>query len=153
MARDKRSGRPPRPSSGEEISKDTPVHPDVARFAARVMEQQAADRERKREGREARAREEQHQRLIADKDAAAGAVKRLRSREHVPPGEAAAAEAAYRQALATLISFETGAAPAWAGAAEPEAGPEPDAEDPPGPGPEPEAVAEGADAEEPPEEA
>ena len=34
--------------------------------------------------------------------------------EHVKASEAAAAEVAYRKALADLIAFETGTAPAWA---------------------------------------
>ncbi len=91
-------------------------------FAARTFERQAAEREAKQASRDARRREEQHQTLISSKDQAASEVKRLRSLDHTQPGEAAAAEEAYRRALADLIAFETGKAPAWAAtpAAEPE---------------------------------
>ena len=113
MARRKRSRRPPE----AEISADTPVDPDVARFAARTWQQEAEERDRKRAAREARQREEEHQTLTAAKDAAARDVKRLRMQEHVKASDAAAAEGAYRKALADLIAFETGSAPAWAGSA------------------------------------
>jgi hypothetical protein len=109
LARRKRSRRP----EGE-VSAVTPVDPDVARFAARAWQQQADERDRKRAAREARQREELHQTLIAAKDAAASDVKRLRMHEYGKAGAAAAADGAYRQALADLIAFETGAAPAWA---------------------------------------
>ncbi len=103
-----------------DASKDAPIDPDVAMFAARTFERQAAEREAKQASRDARRREEEHQTLISTKDRAASEVKRLRSLEHTQPGEAAAAEEAYRQALADLIAFETGKAPAWAAASEAE---------------------------------
>jgi DNA-binding transcriptional regulator YiaG len=104
-----------RKSPGSPTSADAPIDPDVARFAARTFQQQAAERDAKRAEREARQREEEHQQLLATKDAAVAEVKRLRTRDHVKRDDAAAAEAAYRLALANLIEFETGSAPGWAG--------------------------------------
>jgi hypothetical protein len=97
-----------------------PIDPDVAMFAARTFERQAAERDAKRAEREARRREAEHETLLAAKDRAAKEVKRLRTLERVQAGEAAAADEAYRTALAELISFETGSAPAWAPSTEAE---------------------------------
>lgn len=86
----------------------------MARFATRTREQQVADRQRKQAKREQRQRAEEHERRIATKDAAAAAVKRLRAAPRSTADETAAADAAYRVALADLIAFETGTLPAWA---------------------------------------
>ncbi len=59
---------------------------------------------------------------MSTKDAAAREVKRLRAAAGVQPSDAAAAETAYRVALADLIAFETGSAPDWAPTAATEAG-------------------------------
>lgn len=90
------------------------IDPDVARFAARVREQREAEQAQMRAAREARRRAEHQGQLVAAKDAAAAAVKALRARPHSTPEEQAAAEAVYRQALAALLTFETGIPPAWA---------------------------------------
>lgn len=114
MARSKRPRRPPSEEAAAAITKDTPVHPEVARFAERVRQQKEAERAAKQAERDARRRDDEHQQLLAAKDSAAASVKRLRTREHVTADEAAAAEAGYRSALAGLIAFETGAPPVWA---------------------------------------
>lgn len=126
MARDKRSRPSPTGTPPPARPEDTPIDPDVAMFAARTFERQAAERDAKQAQRDARRREEEHQVLISTKDAAASEVKRLRTLERVQPTEAAAAEAAYRNALADLISFETGSAPAWAPAVPAESATEPE---------------------------
>lgn len=129
MARDKRSRRPPEAVTGESVSKDTPVDPDVARFAERTFQQRAAEQDRKRADREARRLEEEHEQLIGVKDAAAGEVKRLRTRDHVTASQAEDAETAYRKALADLIAFETGTAPVWAASAGTDAAEPPQGDD------------------------
>ncbi|MDQ6697419.1 MAG: hypothetical protein M3Z46_08180 [Actinomycetota bacterium] len=131
MARDNRSGASPPGDSEPKAAGQKPIDPDVAMFAARTFERQAAERQAKQAQRDARRRDEEHQALVASKDAAAAEVKRLRTVERADPHEAEAAEATYRKALADLISFETGSAPAWAPppATEPEAT-EPEATEP-----------------------
>ncbi|MBX3286375.1 MAG: hypothetical protein KF703_13585 [Actinobacteria bacterium] len=98
------------------------IDPDVARFAAYVREQEQREKASKRAEREARQQADATKALVAAKDAAAAEVKRLRSRQGVSAEERAAADAAYREALAAVVAAETGTAPAWApppGEAEP----------------------------------
>ena len=90
------------------------IDPDVARFAAYVREQEQREKATRRAEREARQQADATRSLVAAKDAAAAEVKRLRGREGVSPEERAAADAAYREALAAVVAAETGEAPAWA---------------------------------------
>jgi hypothetical protein len=93
---------------------NAPVDPAVALFAQRHKEERERQKAEQRAEAERRKHEADHQRLIAEKDAAVAKVKELRRRDRVPPGAAAEADAAYKAALAALIEFETGAPPPWA---------------------------------------
>ena len=90
------------------------IDPDLALFASYVRDEEQRERSTKRAAREARQRAEAAEKLEAVKDAAAHEVKWLRGREGVSGAERAAADAAYRDALAAVVAAETGEAPAWA---------------------------------------
>lgn len=90
-----------------------PADPALAAFASFVRGEEAKEREAKRAAKRERAEAEAHDRLVAAKDAAAAEVKRLRDR-NAPAEQRAAADAAYREALAAVVAAETGTAPAWA---------------------------------------
>ncbi|MCU1454803.1 MAG: hypothetical protein JWN46_2949 [Acidimicrobiales bacterium] len=134
------------PAAAAPAGSSAPVDPDVALFAARVRAQQERERAEKRAARDERHRAGEHERLLAAKDAAAGELKRLRRQDSASAEQVALADAAYRSALAALLTHETGQAPAWAPAPAPEPDPsavpdpidsdpsatavDPDAEDP-----------------------
>lgn len=101
------------------------IDPNVALFASYVEDDRRRARDAKREAREQRRMAEDAKRLVDAKDAAAAELKRIRSRGGASAEDRAAAEAAYRDALAAVVEAETGAAPAWAPPP-----PEPDAVDP-----------------------
>lgn len=87
--------------------------PDVARFAAALREQAAADDAARRQAAAARAEREaaaeaaaRLERLRRDKDAAAERLKHVRRSGTTT--EVATAEATYRDALAALVAAERG---------------------------------------------
>ncbi len=90
------------------------VDPNVALFASYVRDAEQRERDAKKAARVARQEAESTQNLVVAKDAAAAEVKRLRGREGVSAEQRAAADAAYREALAAVVAAETGTAPAWA---------------------------------------
>src|SRR6478609_8241073 len=103
-----------RSGAGAAEGRPEPVDPNVALFAARVREEQAREKAEKRAAREARRAVEEHQRLVDVKEAAAAELKRLRRQGGAGAERVARADAAYRAALAALITNETGEAPPWA---------------------------------------
>ncbi len=105
------------------------VESDLSVFAGRVAAEKARRRDDQRAKREAKRHAEDLARLVAAKDVAAGAVKRLRGRDGVTAAQRTEADAAYRNALAAVVAVETGQAPAWAVVPT-----EPDPEDPTPPG-------------------
>ncbi|HEX2576477.1 MAG TPA: hypothetical protein VHK88_09030 [Aquihabitans sp.] len=127
MAGKRRKGGPPSSTTPTGTS-GAPVDPNLALFASYVRGEEQRERDAKRAAREARQQAETLAELQAAKDAAAAEVKRLRSREGVSPEQRAAADAAYREALAAVVAAETGEAPAWA---PPPPEPETEAEAPP----------------------
>jgi len=106
--------RPP----GAGSARPEAVDPNVALFAARVRDEQAREKAEKRAAREARRAAEEHQRLVDAKEAAADELRRLRRQGGAGAERIAQADAAYRAALAALITNETGEAPPWAPATE-----------------------------------
>jgi hypothetical protein len=90
------------------------VDPDVARFASWVRAEQDRERAEKRAERDQRRQADELARLRVAKDDAAALVKRLRASSRATPAERAAADEAYRVALAALVAAETGATPSWA---------------------------------------
>jgi hypothetical protein len=103
---------------------DTDAAADVARFAAFLQDRDRAERqEQKQAGERRRAEAEVRQEAEAAqsrldearrrKDRAVRRAKDLRSRR-APADEVAAADAAYRAALADLEELETGSRPPWA---------------------------------------
>ncbi len=90
------------------------VDPDVALFASYVRAEQDRERQAKRAAREERRQADQAASLMAAKDAAAAEVKRLRGAGGVNAEQRAAAESAYREALAAVVATETGETPTWA---------------------------------------
>ena len=88
--------------------------PNLALFASYVRDDRKRSQEAKRAAREDRRRAEEAQQLVKAKDDAAAEVKRLRSRSNATADERAAADAAYRDALAAVVAEETGERPAWA---------------------------------------
>ncbi|MCU1392791.1 MAG: hypothetical protein JWM34_1219 [Ilumatobacteraceae bacterium] len=82
-------------------------------FADSVRAHEAADRvERERRAAEAD-HGRRHEELLAAKESAAAAIRRLRA-DGRPRAKMAEAEASYRSALAELNEFETGERPHWA---------------------------------------
>jgi hypothetical protein len=115
----------------EAASTGPAVDPDVARFASLMRAEERREREAKAAARQERRRADEHARLERAKDEAAAEVKRLRGSSRATAAERAAADEAYKAALAALVAAETGEAPAWApgdpvGAVEADAGPGPD---------------------------
>lgn len=105
------------------------VDPALSAFASFVRNEEQQERDAKKQARAERQKADAANRLVAAKDAAAAEVKRLRNRTGVSPEERAAADQAYRDALAAVVAAETGEAPAWAPPTpEPEPEPEPQAE-------------------------
>lgn len=90
---------------------------DVKLFAESVRAQEAAERKARQEAVEALRRANRHDELTAAKAAAVADLKAARARGGAE--RVAAAEAAYRAALAELQEFETGERPAWAPAPPP----------------------------------
>lgn len=90
------------------------VDADVAMFARRTQEADAARHQARRDARAAKHRAEEGARLQVAKDGAAQNLKAVRRKQRPHPGEADAAESAYRAALAALMTFETGTRPGWA---------------------------------------
>lgn len=109
-----RRGRSGPPGSAGGGSPAGGVDPDVALFAQWMREEDHKEREARRQAKEARRLEEAARALTAAKDAAAAEVKRLRASPSATAEQRAAADAAYRDALATVVAAETGEAPAWA---------------------------------------
>lgn len=102
------------------------IDPDVALFAQWMRDEDRRERDAKRQARDARRVEETARALTAAKDAAAAEVKRLRSSPSATADQRAAADAAYRDALAAVVAAETGKTPPWAPAPAPdEPGPTP----------------------------
>ena len=93
---------------------DKTIDPAVAAFASFVRGEESKEREAKKAARAERQKADEANRLVETKDAAAAEVKRLRSRTGVSAEERAAADAAYRDALAAVVAAETGTAPTWA---------------------------------------
>ena len=81
------------------------VDTDVAMFARRTREADAARRQAKRDARTAKQRAEEGERLHRAKDDAASALRAVRRQERIRPGQVEAAETAYRSALAALMTF------------------------------------------------
>src|SRR5690606_8899903 len=94
-----------------------------------VRDEEARERAERRAARTVRDDERKAQELVQAKDAAAADLKRVRQDSRSTAEQKAAADAAYRQALAAVVAAETGAAPDWAPPAEPE--PETTSEDEP----------------------
>lgn len=90
------------------------VDPAIAAFASFIKAEEKQEKEARRAAKQARAAEEEANRLVAAKDEAAAELKRLRGRSGVPPEVRAAAEEAYRSALAAVVAAETGSTPEWA---------------------------------------
>jgi hypothetical protein len=90
------------------------VDPDVALFAQWMRDEERKERDARRQAKENRRLEESARSLTAAKDAAAAEVKRLRWSPSATAEQRAAADAAYRDALAAVVAAETGEAPAWA---------------------------------------
>ena len=110
MARKHQKGEGPAPT----VPGSPGVDPALAHFASYVRGEEQRERDTKRAAREDREKANAADLLVASKDAAAADVKRLRGREGVSAEQRAAADAAYRDALAALVASETGEAPAWA---------------------------------------
>ena len=110
MARKHQKGEGPTPT----VPGSPGVDPALALFASYVRGEEQRERDAKRAARKDREKAQAADLLLASKDAAAADVKRLRGREGVSAEQRAAADAAYRDALAALVAAETGEAPAWA---------------------------------------
>ena len=101
-------------AAGAGVGSTKAVDPNVALFASWVKEEEAREKAEKAAARAERRAAAEHQRLIDAKEAAATELKRLRQRGGAGAERVAAADLAYREALAALITHETGEAPAWA---------------------------------------
>lgn len=131
------------------------VDPALAAFASFIRSEEEQERAGRKAAKQARAAEQEAVNLVKAKDDAAANLKQLQSRSGVSPEERAAAEEAYRRALAAVVAAETGEAPAWAPPApepEPEAEPETDAGAEPEPAAEPDEAAADQDSDPAPEE-
>ena len=87
---------------------------DLELFAAFVRSEEQAERTAKTEARAQRRQADEVGRLQKAKEAAAAEVKRLRASDRATAEEKAAADAAYKAALAAVVAAETGEAPTWA---------------------------------------
>ena len=103
------------------------VDPNVVLFAAWVKANEDKEREAKAAARESQRKADAENALVAAKDAAAAEVKRLRTSDKATAADRAAAEAAYRDALAAVVAAESGET-IPAAQAEPTAAAEPNAE-------------------------
>lgn len=90
------------------------VAADLELFASFVRSEERKEREAKAAARAERREADEHARLVKAKDDAAAEVKRLRASERATAEQKAAADDAYKAALAALVAAETGEAPAWA---------------------------------------
>lgn len=104
----------PRTDAAAPADSGSGVDPALAAFASFVRSEEKRERDAKKAAREARAKEQEANRLIENKDRAAAKLKSLRSRSGVSPQEREQAEADYRAALAAVVAAETGEAPSWA---------------------------------------
>lgn len=158
-----RSGHHKRPRSAADNNEGGPaeVDPNLALFASWAKEEKTREREEKAAARAERELAEREGALRKAKDDAAALVKRLRSNPSASTEEKAAADTAYRSALAAVVAAEKGEfaepetvrAPGADATGESEAGvvadPAPQAEPQPSTDPVPaddEAQAEGSDA-------
>ncbi len=90
------------------------VDPNLALFAAWSRDEEKRERDERRAAKALRDQERKAQDLVRAKDGAAADLKRVRQSPRSTAEEKAAADAAYRQALAAVVAAETGEAPAWA---------------------------------------
>lgn len=122
----------PKPAVAEEATTPSSpsVDPNLALFASYVADDRKKAQAAKRAAKEERRQAQEAQNLVETKDRAAAEVKRLRGRESATTEERAAADIAYREALAAVVAAETGETPTWAPepASEPEPEPEPASE-------------------------
>ncbi len=107
-------------------AKRAPIDPeqaaaDLAAFSNFIRSQEQAERDAKKAARDERRKADDRNRLVKAKEDAAAEVKRLRTREGASAEQKAAADEAYKAALAAVVAAETGEAPAWAPAPAPEA--------------------------------
>ncbi len=94
--------------------------PDLALFADWVRSEETKVRDAKKAAREARKEVEAGEALAKNKETAAAEVKRLRTSSRATTEDRAAADAAYREALAAVVANETGETPDWAPVTAPE---------------------------------
>lgn len=87
---------------------------DLELFASFVKAEERKEREAKAAAKAERRQADEHARLVTAKEDAAALVKRLRSSDRATAEEKAAADAAYKAALAAVVAAETGEAPTWA---------------------------------------
>ena len=90
------------------------VDPALTAFADFMQSEKEKERQQKAEQRAERKREKEARRLVDAKDEAAAELKRIRSRGGATAQEREEAEAAYRRALAAVVTEETGRPPDWA---------------------------------------
>ncbi|MGB3056291.1 MAG: hypothetical protein WBB52_15695 [Acidimicrobiales bacterium] len=95
-------------------SGDNSPDPNLALFADWVRSEERRESAARRKARDAKRLEESARALTMAKDDAAAEVKRLRSSPTATAEERAAADAAYRSALAAVVASETGTTPGWA---------------------------------------
>ena len=95
----------PRPESEQERA--------AKLFAESIRAHEAQDRAARERQAAAAEHGRRHEALVADKEAAAARLRRLRA-DGSPRAQMAEAEAMYRTALAALTEFETGERPHWA---------------------------------------
>lgn len=90
------------------------VDPNLALFASWVRDEEKRERDERRSAKAVKDEERKAQELVRAKDDAAADLKRLRNSSRATAEEKAAAEAKYREALAAVVTAETGEAPEWA---------------------------------------
>jgi hypothetical protein len=93
---------------------------DLELFASFVRTEEQRERDVKAAEKAARRQAGELDRLVKAKEEAAAQVKRLRGSDRATADQKAAADQAYKAALAAVVAAETGAAPAWADAVAPE---------------------------------
>ena len=97
---------------GDSGSKE--VDPNLALFASWVRDEEKRERDERRNAKAVKDEERKAQDLVRAKDDAAADLKRLRNSSSATGEQKAAAEARYREALAAVVTVETGEAPEWA---------------------------------------
>ena len=97
-----------------------PVDPDLALCASWMRGEEQKERDARKSARDARKVADEQSQLVKAKEAAAAEVKRLRGSDRATAAERAAADDAYKAALAAVVAAETGEAPTWAPAPAPE---------------------------------